>query len=276
MQAVVGGNEVYPNLTEIANLFRAQINDTANNTGGSGTGSGTSAGLIMPNSNPDLITFISSALRTLFSDLRNVGSPELIVDNYILTGLPALTQQDATVQVGLGYAGFFDGFQWHANWTLPVGARRILGLWERENGADEDFIPMQFQPFGLPGVLQGRRMRLWETRQGIVWMPGCTLSTDLRVRARISFPSTYNVNSLDFDTTYVPILNCGDAVAAKMLVRYAMRFAPDMLAAAKQEEKDQMDKLYLETVRQLQEGESMRSEFGGEAVVDFAIAWGWL
>lgn len=119
-------------------------------------------------------------------------------------------------------------------------------------------------------------MALWETRQGMIWMPGCTLQTDIRIRARIDFPTTYNVANLDFDTTYVPILNCADAVAAKMLVKYAIRFAPDMLAAAMQSEKEQMDKIFLETVRDLQKNENQRAEFGAEAVQDFAIAWGWL
>ena len=90
MQAVVGGNIVYPSLQSIANLFRASINDTANNTTGSGVGSGNSAGLIMPNSNPDLLTFMDSAIRDTYSDLRNVGDPELLLDNYILLGIPPL------------------------------------------------------------------------------------------------------------------------------------------------------------------------------------------
>jgi len=54
MQATVGGNYVYPNLQEIADLFRFQINDTFNRAGGSGVGFGGGAGAIMPNSNPDL------------------------------------------------------------------------------------------------------------------------------------------------------------------------------------------------------------------------------
>lgn len=276
MQAIVGGIAPYPTFQEIADLFRAQINDTANNTGGSGTGSGNAAGVIMSNANPDLQTFLYSAARTLFSDLRNVGSPELIIDNYILSGIPPLGVQDPAVQVALGYQGYFNGYTWSNQWTLPTGVRRVLAMWERETNANEDFIPMSPAPFGLPGVMQGRRMAHWEMRQGLVWMPGCTSTVDLRMRARISFPEGPYTPNLNFLTTYVPILSCADAIAAKMLVKYAMRFAPEMLAAAKQEEKDQMDKLFLETVRQMQANENQRAEFGGEAVQDFAIAWSWL
>src|SRR5271167_3763370 len=103
MQAIVGGNVRYPNLQGIADLFRAMINDTANNTGGSGTGSGNTAGLIMPNSNPDLLTFMDEAIQDTFSDLRNVGDPELILDNYIVSAIPPLAAADPSVQVSLGY-----------------------------------------------------------------------------------------------------------------------------------------------------------------------------
>ena len=276
MQAVVGGNIVYPNLQEIADLFRALINDTANNTAGTGTGTMNTAGAIMPNSNPDLLTIMRSAIRTLFSDLRNVGDPELIIDNYILTGLPALTQQDPAVQVAIGYQGFFDGFQWHAQFPLPIGAKRILALWERETGSNQDFSGLKYAPFGLPGTLQGRKMGMFETREGMVWMPGATVQTDIRIRARIGYPSTFNTANLNFTTTYVPILSCADWVAAKMLVRYAQRFAPEQYQMAKDMEKTEGDKIKLEVVRDLQKAENQRAEFGGEAVQDFAIAWAWL
>jgi hypothetical protein len=252
------------------------INDTANNTGGSGTGSGNTAGLIMSNSNPDLLIFMRSGIRTLFSDLRNVGEPQLIIDNYILTGIPPLGVQNPAVQVALGYQGYFNGYTWSNQWTLPIGFKRVLAMWERATGTGEDFAPMSPAPFGLPGVMQGRRMVHWEMREGQVWMPGCTTAVDLRMRARIGYPATFNTANLNFDTAYVPILNCGDAIAAKMLVRYAIRFAPSMLPQAREEEKEQMDKLFLETVRQMQANENQRAEFGGDAVQDFAIAWSWL
>lgn len=276
IQAAVGGNIVYPNLSEIADLFRAQINDTFNNAGGAGTGSGGGAGVIMNNSNPDLMTFMRSGIRTLFSDLRNVGDAELIIDNYILTGLPALTQPDPTVQVAIGYQGFFDGFQWHANWTLPVGLKKVGVLWERTTGANEDFVPMVKAVQGLPSVMQGTRMGWWEPRQGSIWMVGSTQQTDIRIRGTIGFPSTYNVANLNFDTTYVPIQNCADAVMAKMLKRYATRFAPELYQMAVDIEKTEMDKLFLEVVREMQQGENQRTDFGNDAVQDFAIAWSWL
>jgi len=236
----------------------------------------------MPNSNPDLITCLRSGVRTLYSDLRNVGDPQLILDNYILTNLPLINSNygpgvpNPAFRVTLGYNGFHDGVMWHPNWTLPVSTRRVLAINERQSGTNDNFQPVAPAPFGLPGVMQGNYNNLWAMEQGAVVMPGTVQAVDLRLRVRIGYPSSYNVANLDFNTTYIPILNCADAVVAKMLVEYAKRFAPEQYQMVKAEEKDQMDKLFLESVRQMQLNENQRSEFGSEAVQDFAISWSWL
>lgn len=265
--AVIGGNIVYPNLQSIARLFRSLINDTAIN--GDGT-----QGLIMPNTNPDLLTFMDSAIRDTYTDLRNVGDPALLLDNYCLIGLPALTQADPTVQVSLSYAGFFDGFQWHPQWTLPVSCVRVERLWERWSGTDYNFTPMEPAPFGLPPQQQVQRMGQWEIRQNAVWMPGCLVSVDLRLRCRITFPDfqEFNPTTINFDTAYVPILGCTNAIVAKMLVLYAIRFAPDQLVAAMQADEKYIFKLKLEVTREMQNTEYQRATYGEEAM----NSYGWL
>lgn len=276
MQAVVGGNVRYPNLQSIADLFRSGINDTANNTMGSGTGAGNQAGLIMPNSNPDLINFLSSAVNELFSDLRNVGDPELILDNYILSGIPPLAQADPSVQVSLGYQGYFNGFEWSNQWVLPVSVSKMLAMWERQSGTTDNFIPMTPVPFGLPSYWQGNRMMMWEMQQGQIWMPGALQSVDLRLRARITFPVPLSPVNLNFSTAYVPIVDSLNAIVAKMRILYALRFAPDLYQMCVAEEQRQMGKLKLEVVRQMQSQENQRSAFGEEATADFAVSWSWL
>ena len=275
MQAVVGGNVVYPNLQSIANKFRFMINDTANNTGGSGVGAGNGAGLIMPNTNPDLWTLMDEAIPELFSDLRNVGDPELIDDNYNLIGLPALQQSNPAVQVSLAYNGFFDGFQWHPEWFIPPDARRILAVRERQTGSVAGFRPMTPCPFGLPSGQQGVCMGFWEMRKGQIWMPGAMQQIDLQLRMRISFPTAIS-STTNFQTTYVPILDSSNAIAAKMRIIYAARFAPDQYELAISEEDRLMQKLKLEVVRQMQGTENSRAEWANEATGDFTVTWGWV
>src|ERR1700722_154264 len=267
-QAIIGGNIRYPTLQGISDLFRSQINDTFSNSSGSGTGQGGGAGLVMNNTNPDTLTFLNAACLDAFAELRNVGSPELILDNWIVSGLPPLTQPDASVQVALAYAGYFDGFMWHPQWTLPIGLSRMLAVNQRVTNSGFGYGECHHFPAGIPGALQGLLMSGWEMRQGALWLSGCLSEIDLRIRCRITFPPFLSkaASVIDFSTAYVPILDSLNAIAAKMLVIYARRFAPEMLSVAKDAETTYMGKLRLETIRERQSSESSREEFGNAAV----------
>lgn len=277
--AVIGGNVRYPNLQGIADLFRVQINDTFNGAGGSGTGSGDNSGLIMFNRNPDLLVIMNAAIREVYSDLRNVGDPALILDNFDLIGLPPVNSNlgpgvpNPAAQVSLAYAGYFDGVEWYADWTLPISLAKVLAIWERQSGTGDNFRIMQPARFGLPPCQQGRYNGSWEMRQNAVWMPGATQRVDLRMRLRITFPDFLDPKTINFSTAYIPIIDCGNAVVAKMLIYYAKRFAPEQYQMAIADETRLMDKLKLETVRQMQLTENQRAEFGAEAVTNFAGWW---
>jgi len=263
----VGGSNRFPSLESIATLFRAQINDSfagATNTPGEG--------LIMTDLNPDLLVFMNSAIRDTYSDLRNVGEPALILDNYILTGIPALTTPNPAIQVSLDSIGYFNGFTFSSAWTLPANCMRVERIWERTSGGNGTFAPMDPAPFGLPGMNQTDRMGWWETRQNAVWMPGAMLSVDLRLRCLITFPDYLNPATLNFSTTYVPILDCINCVVDKMCLRYARRFAPEQYGTTKDAAADSLFKLRLEVARNMQNTEYQRVEWGSEATAGF----GWL
>ena len=267
-EAVVGGNIRYPSLQSIADLFRSSINDTfAGQTNTPGEG------LIMPNTNPDLLVFMASAITDMYSDLRNVGDPALILDNYILLGIPPLSQSDPTVQVSLSYAGYFNGYTWSDLWTLPISCQTVERLWERWSSTAPagSFSPMNPAPFGLVPCQQGMRMGQWEMRQNAIWMPGAMTAIDLRLRCRITFPEVLDPTNVDFTTAYVPILGCKNAVVAKMLVSYARRFATEQYPMAVQEDDKFMFKLKLEVVRQMQNSEYQRAAYGDEATAGFGM-----
>jgi len=284
MQAIVGGNLRYPSLQSVCDLFRTRINDTANNTTGAGAGTGSQAGLIMPNDNPDLLTILTSACEDAFAELRNVGDPELILDNYILTGLPVINSSlgsgvaNPAVQTSLSYAGYFDGVQWWPDWTLPVSLARMLAVSQRQTNANQDFAPVQHFPAGIPGVLQSQLFSGWEMRQGALWLNGATQPVDLRIRCRITFPDflANPSNQINFSTAYVPIVDSRNAIMAKMLVHYAGRFAPELMQIAESAEQKYMGKLRLEAIRARQSQENIRPGYGDEAIADFAVAWSWL
>src|SRR5579859_1005581 len=149
MQSIVGGNLRYPSLQSIADLFRSQINDDA--AGATGT---PGEGNIATNTSPFLLSFMNSAIRDLYSDLRNVGDPALILDNYLLLNIPPLAAADPTIQVSISYAGYFNGFTWNPVFTLPIGLQRMEAIWERPTGSNDNFCLMTQAPQGLQPCYQ--------------------------------------------------------------------------------------------------------------------------
>ena len=114
--------------------------------------------------------------------------------------------------------------------------------------------------------------QMWEWRGYAVWMPGALQSFDLRIRAKISIPPILGDN-IDFDTTYVPVLDCVDAVVDNMLLRYAKRFAPENVPNAQQASDASIFELQRQINRTLQRKEASRQEYGQEAVGSFAAAF---
>jgi hypothetical protein len=255
----------YANLQSMMDLFRSSINDDG------GGADGPQGGIIATNDAPFTLPFLNNAIKWVYRKLRNVGDPALILDNYLLLGLPALTGADPAVQVSLGFLGYFDGYQERPQWRLPAGAMGVDRVWERASQTGLNFVPMTAAPDGLAPVMQVDRMGRYEWRGNALWMPGALQPVDLRIRCKITLPAVLGPN-IDFSTTYVPLLDCEDSIVDRMLVRYARRFAPDQEAAAAANSELSIAELEKQVVRQKQRAQTMRADFGEEAVGSF----GWV
>lgn len=258
----------YPNLQGMMDLFRSLLNDDG------GGADGPQGGIIATNEAPFTLPFLNSAIRFVYRSLRNIGDPALILDNYLVLGLPALTGPNPAVQVSLGFLNYFDGFANHSDWTLPAGAMGVDRVWERIAGTDNVFYPMTAVPDGLAPVMQISTMRVYEWRTNALWMPGALESVDLRIRCKIALPPILGAvidgkTTLDFATTYVPVLDSEDAIVDRMLTLYARRFAPDQFAAADAASKESMGQLELQVIRAAQRATTARRDFGEEAVQNF-------
>jgi hypothetical protein len=253
----------YANLQGMMDLFRSMINDDG------GGADGPQGGIIATNTAPFTLPFLNASIRWVYRKLRNIGDPALILDNYLLLGIPALTGPDPAVQVSLGFLGYFDGFANHGQWTLPAGAMGIDRAWCRVTGAGNEFCEIYAAAGGLQPCYQCATMQCYEWRGNAMWMPGALCSVDLRLRTKITLPDILGAN-IDFPTTYVPILDSQDAIVDRMLVLYARRFAPDQAVAADASSKESIFELQQETVRNAQRKQNRRADFGEEAVVNFA------
>lgn len=253
MANVVGfdGLEGAPSLQSICDLYRSIVNDTFD--GGSGQ--------INTDTAPWMKPFLNSAIRDLYSDLRMVSDLRVIRDGYIVPNVPPLATGDPSVQVALTYQGFFNGATWIPTIYLPVDLIYLSKVWQRPSNTSSIFYPMMECSSGLPGTYQGQAMGGYEMRgNNELWMTGALLATDLRLRYIAVFPDLIG-DTIDFDATYVPIQDCTNAVAFKMVAYYAQRLSPDQFQLAESQAQKYTKKLISESVRFSQTKEYSRLPF---------------
>jgi hypothetical protein len=226
MPTVVVDVTSYPSILTITNLVRSDVRDDmagATNTVGEGQ--------ILVNDMTTSVTmanFFNSAVREVCRKLRIVGSPTLIADNYIIENIPPMNGPmgfqvaDPSVQVYVAFNGYYDGSQWHASYGLPQGVYQVLRCWERETGSNDIFNDMGEPANGLPGVYQTEGWGAWEWRQDMICLPGSLDYRDLRIRYSMILNALFVANA-NPATTYLPIMNCEEAVARTIDRLYAAR-----------------------------------------------------
>jgi hypothetical protein len=269
----------YPSLGDIMNLVRSLVNDSqAGSTGTPGEGQILTDN---PQISPFTQPFLNSSIREVYRELRNVGQPALIKDNVIIQGLPPMNSPtngpaspDPAVQVNLGFGGFFDGVQIQGNFLLPEDLMYPEKVWERETATNNPFVLMVQPEFGIPGIgLQGSAFVAWEWRGDAIWMPGATTSRDLRLRYYAALPQFFS-DTLDFDSTFVPILDSIDAIAYKTASKYATMLGSPGKEMIALEAKEQMFQLKNANTRRMQSVNYIRQPYGHYKGGDGAYGYG--
>ena len=253
-------------LATIMDLVRSLVNDTqagATDTPGEGQ-IFTNDPTISPFTQP----FLNSSIRELYRELRNCGDPVLIKDNVILTGLPIINSPsqgpgavDPAIQTILTVEGYFDGVQLWPNLVLPSDMLYPTKVWERATGSNLPFQIMDAPSGGLNSCQQGTCLREWEWRNNNLNFHGATQLRDIRLRYYCSLPQFFS-STLDFDSTYVPVMDCTDAVAYMTAVKYARMLGSPGLADLLAESKNQMFQLKNANVRRMQHEIIQRIPFG--------------
>jgi hypothetical protein len=269
-------------LETIMNLVRALVNDSqAGETGTPGEGQ-----IITDNPavSPFTQPFLNSAIREVYRELRNAGQPTLIKDNVQVLGLTPLVSPtlgagapDPAVQVSLGFEGYFNGLELNADLKLPSDVITLERVWERQTSSSGSYIPMDQPQFGLPSLLQGARFQVWEWREDKIWMIGATQTNDLRLRYWAALPQFFS-STLDFASTFVPIIDCTDAVAYKTAAKYAASLGAPGAAALVDMAKEQMFQLKMQHVRRSQSINYERIPYGsygngGSTTGAYNIGW---
>ncbi len=253
-------------LATIMDLVRSLVNDTQ-----AGVTDTPGEGQIFTNNpaiSPFTQPFLNSSIRELYRELRNVGEPVLIKDNIILTGLPIINSPtqglgavDPAVQTVLSTQGYFDGTELWPNFQLPGDMLYPTKLWERATGTNDVFHMMDAPSGGLESCMQGPYLKQWEWRNNNLNFRGATQNADIRLRYYSSLPQFFS-QTLDFASTYVPVLDCTDAVAYMTAVKYARMLGSPGLADLLAESKNQMFQLKNANVRRMQHQDFARIPFG--------------
>jgi hypothetical protein len=265
----------YPSLTQVANLVRTFVDDDKRGlTGTPGEGQILTnpqyddSGTLIPGTNKSttLPTLMNSAIREIYREIRIMGQPTLYGDNYILYSLPPVNSPlgagvaNPAIQVALQFTGYFDGIQVWPNFTLPNNMLYPLEVWQRPSGTNYPFSLVPQATGALRPCNQQMSLGEWEWRSDGIWFNGSTLPMDIRIRWEFTFVDLASPN-IDWDDTYIPILDSQEAVADAISVRYARRLGGATLEDAKQQAKKSVFQLRQQITRSRQGINNVRPIF---------------
>src|ERR1039458_848412 len=222
----IGPNLAYPTILSVTNLIRSWIQDDM--AGATGT---LGEGQMFPDNPAISVTMMncfSSALRGVARKLRTTTGPMLIVDNYLILGVPPMVSPtqgaaapDPSVQISIGYLGYFNGLTMNSLYALPGNCIMVDRVWERLNGSNDDFQPLGQPAQGLSSGYQNVYNGAWEWRQDQINMPGSLQTMDFRLRYQATLQALF-VPGINPATTYIPLNDSQDILAAYTLKQLAL------------------------------------------------------
>jgi hypothetical protein len=176
----------------------------------------------------------------------------VIRDNFVITGITpvnganGLAAPDPTIQVSIGYPGYYDGNSTNADLALPVDLVVPLKVWERLNGSTDSFQEVREAQNGIGQGQQTTYQGQWEWREDQIFMPGSLQTEDIQLRYVCALPllAPPDDGSLDLSEIAVPIADCENALALKLARSYGFARGSDQVQIA--------DAMAKEAVRLLQ------------------------
>lgn len=195
----------YDSVNSILNLVRVRINDAIASLGGD----------ILTDEQPFTQEMANAGWRTLQEFLANQGYTRS-KQEIILSAIPPVTSIDPASQVSLTWSTYFNGTGYDVPPTAPVLPQDMilpLRLWERYSSGNGNFIPMTQALDGLPTGPKLPCNGCWEWREDGIYMPGSTVTEDIRMRYLAYLPDFVTQGSIDWYNQPVPIMRCKNALA---------------------------------------------------------------
>jgi len=190
------------------NLARGRLNDSIVTTQAV-------SGKLLDMTQPQTQVLTCSAFRKFQEKLANLkySGSEQEMD---FAGVPGVTSMDPLVQVSIGFNGYFDGTVLQPAPALPQNLIRPYKLWERPSGTTQLLTETDEVINGLPSIPKMSWNRQWEWRDDVLYMPGATVPTDIRMRFAQYFADFLDNSPLPNTPWYgqpIPVMRCSDAFA---------------------------------------------------------------
>jgi hypothetical protein len=168
----VGEGAAYDTAAYVLQHARAALNDVMEDVDGD----------ILTDDWAGTYIYLNQAKRIVEHELASNGV-EFNVKETILLSIPPVQSTDPTQQVWISQSGYFDGATNHANPVLPADLIVPLRLWERFSGTRNPFFQITPATDGLEGALmQVQQFRYYDWRTDALYLPGATMTNDIRMR----------------------------------------------------------------------------------------------
>jgi hypothetical protein len=170
----------------------------------------------------------NDAWRWLQENLADLGYTPL-KNEAIITGLPAITNQDPAAQQFISWNSFFDGTNYQSAPVLPSNLVHPLKVWERWTNQNQYFPkdPMDCYLDGMPSQSKTVLYNgFWEWRNAAIYLPGSAMSMDLRVLYVQYLPDFVTSGITRWYQQTIPLARCIEPFSWRIVFEFSNSRAP--------------------------------------------------
>jgi hypothetical protein len=201
----------YDTVETVLKAARVRVNDAIQSIGGD----------MLTDTQPFTQVMANLAWRKMQNFLANLGFSRARSEA-IVPSVPVVANYDPATQVYLAWSGFYDGNALNTGTVLPGDCIMPLRVWERVAGSNTGFSEMPMVLDGLPDCSKVSANRTWEWRNDAMYMPGSTVSMDLRIRYAAYLPDFATIGQVLWYNQPVPIARCLDALSNYIAAEFAI------------------------------------------------------
>jgi hypothetical protein len=257
----------YPTIEAVNNLVRVFVNDTF-----AGLTNTVGEGRIYTDSWTPNITILNAALQHLQRDLENYGMPTTREVVFIIGGLTpiygpgGLGIPDPTVQVSLGFNGYWNGSGLNQSIALPYDLMVPIEIKQRVTNSGTVFTELANAIDDLPSVDQNYLLGWWTWRGNAIYFNGSQNTMDIQLRYTGGIPVyPTTLSPTLFSQTIIPFLDATEALAYRCAYIFCSpRLPKDGASELKENYEYAMLQMANRWIKTAQRTPVSRRAFGGE------------